>query len=414
MAQTEQSDKQSLYDQRIKRVRDAVAGKEPDHVPWTPVVGYFYANAYGLTPREAMEEPSLLMPNVRSFLEEYYPDLMMPPVYPSIAGLEKAGSMFIEFPEPGTDASNDHGHQQLDADYMEEEEYEEFINNCGQFLLTKVGPRRFQALKGLAAFPILSLCQINNSSLAAMANPEVAEALTCMLESAQLMARDLQKSLEAIRIAKELGFPLLTSVVLGHPYDNFACSVRGFVNTLMDMYSSPEDLSKSIDLYGEMMWPQLEGMAKANAGGFAFLPLTSPGDKFMSPENFDKFYWPWLKRIVDMAVENDVTPILVFEGNCDTRVERLMELPPLKTIVQFESADLARAKKMLHGIACVAGGMDNSLLMHGTPEEVYDKTQRLLDELAPGGGYIMTTSMELEDAKHENMKMWRETTWAWH
>ncbi len=413
MTQIEQADVQNLYDQRLKRVRDAVAFKEPDHVPWIPVVGYFYANAYGLSPRKAMEDPSLLMPNVRSFLEEYYPDLMMPPVCPSIDGLEKAGSMFIEFPEPGADGSNENGHQQLDADYMEEEEYEEFINNCGQFLLTKVGPRRYQALKGLEAFSILSLCQINNSALAAMANPEVAEALTCMLESAQLMARDLQKSLEAVRIAAELGFPLISGV-LGHPYDNFASSVRGFVNTLMDMYSCPEDLSKSIDLYGEMMWPQLEGMAKANAGGFAFFPLTSPGDKFMSPENFDKFYWPWLKRIVEMAAENDVTPILVFEGNCDTRVERLMELPPQKTIVQFESADLARAKRMLHGIACVAGGMDNSLLIRGTPDEVYDKTQRLLDELAPGGGYIMSASMELENARHENMKMWRETTWAWH
>ena len=58
----------------------------------------------------------------------------------------------------------------------------------------------------------------------------------------------------------------------------------------------------------------------------------------------------------------------------------------------------------------IAGNVPNALLASGTIDEVITETRRQIDILAPGGGFIMDCSMMLDNAKHENMQAWRETT----
>ena len=46
--------------------------------------------------------------------------------------------------------------------------------------------------------------------------------------------------------------------------------------------------------------------------------------------------------------------------------------------------------------------------MHKTPAEVEDEVKRMLDILAPGGGFISSNSVALDYVSQENMHAWRD------
>ena len=48
--------------------------------------------------------------------------------------------------------------------------------------------------------------------------------------------------------------------------------------------------------------------------------------------------------------------------------------------------------------------------MHGTKEAIEEETKRLLDLCAPGGGYLMSNSMSIDQCKRENLSAWYEAT----
>jgi uroporphyrinogen-III decarboxylase len=55
---------------------------------------------------------------------------------------------------------------------------------------------------------------------------------------------------------------------------------------------------------------------------------------------------------------------------------------------------------------CISGDVPASLLTLGTPDDVREYCQKLIDEVGKGGGFILTTGCECPvDAKFENVKM---------
>ena len=57
--------------------------------------------------------------------------------------------------------------------------------------------------------------------------------------------------------------------------------------------------------------------------------------------------------------------------------------------------------------------MPTEYLMMGDRQRVIDETKRLIDLLAPGGGYIMSNSLALDQVKTENLEVWRDTVFTY-
>ena len=70
---------------------------------------------------------------------------------------------------------------------------------------------------------------------------------------------------------------------------------------------------------------------------------------------------------------------------------------------------MKRTKEKLSGIACISGNLPIALLEFGKKEAVIDKTRQLLEECAPGGGYIFDFDGSLENAREENIDAMFET-----
>ena len=84
-----------------------------------------------------------------------------------------------------------------------------------------------------------------------------------------------------------------------------------------------------------------------------------------------------------------------------------------KVIYVFEDVDLVKAKEILGDVACIAGGMPTEYLMFGDKQRVIDHTKRMIDTLAPGGGYIMSNTQALDQVKMENMEAWKDTVFSY-
>ncbi|NSW84251.1 MAG: hypothetical protein HPY90_13445 [Syntrophothermus sp.] len=59
----------------------------------------------------------------------------------------------------------------------------------------------------------------------------------------------------------------------------------------------------------------------------------------------------------------------------------------------FEKTDVVKAKRVLQGHTCVVGGIPVSLLAGGTPARIEEHVRELLEQVKPGGGFILSPSI---------------------
>jgi len=85
-------------------------------------------------------------------------------------------------------------------------------------------------------------------------------------------------------------------------------------------------------------------------------------------------------------------------------LDLITDLPPGKVYWHFDQTDMARAKKILGKVACIAGNVPASLLITGTPEKVKEYCRRLIEDCAGGGGFILTSGASIDKGNPDNLK----------
>ena len=139
------------------------------------------------------------------------------------------------------------------------------------------------------------------------------------------------------------------------------------------------------------------------------MPLHRGAEGFMSREQFERFYWPGLKQVIQGNADLGYISMPFFEGKCDSRLEYLLELPKGKVVCHFERTDMARAKAILGGHFCIMGNVPASLLQVGSPSEVEDCCRNLIRVCGKGGGFILAPGGPIDEAKPENIRVMVES-----
>jgi uroporphyrinogen-III decarboxylase len=244
--------------------------------------------------------------------------------------------------------------------------------------------------------------------LAAAAKPGIREAFECLFNAAEATAEGLGRMRQIAVFAEQKGYPVFGHVVVHCPFDEFSDSIRGFMNTLMDLTSDPVKLNEAVCRWADISVPAGVQKALQARAHNVFIPLHMGIDEFMSAANYTQYYWPHLRRMVEEYIKVGITPILVCEGHYNTRLEQLLDVPKGKVLYLFEQVDIAAAKKALEGTACVGGNFPTAELITGTRESVSDMTKKLMDDCAPGGGYMMTNSLLIDNARQDLLEAWHE------
>ena len=401
---------ENTLEQRIARVDAAVALREGDRVPMAPKIGMAYAQTAGIDRYEALNDPRLLRPGVEKFLRTYPCDLFWAGSGYPIPMMETLGTTAIRWPGATCGVPLNQGFQIVDGTYMEEDEYDEFLRDPSHFCMTKVFPRKHKKLAGLAKLNFHEVVEFGHyASMAAFADPEVRQALLTLMFAGE-QAVEWQRNSALLReTALACQTPLGALAGQNAPYDMLADNIRGFLNVPMDLYTIPEKVTAAIDIMTEYALQNVRRL-KNTGSKYCFMPLHGGTDDFMSLEDYRTFYWPSLRRVIEEIINCGMIPYVFCEGRYDTRLEVLREVPRGKVIYMFEQVDIARAKAVLGDTACICGNLPTSLLLYGKPHEVVDETRRLLDECAPGGGFLMDCSIVLDHYKEENLEAWFDTT----
>lgn len=394
---------------RGMRVAQTVALQEPDRVPFIPTHNNFYAYHYNMcTVKDWMTDPTCMIPVMQRYLADYDPDLVWTPVHFPIPAMEAAGSEQCRWPGEYWKLTDNTSYQYVDKSFLGEDDWDEFFKDPTLFILRKVMPRKYKNLGGLSMLNPYSMCGHCILSFAPTGLPPVQGALSSLMDTGNKVMEYMGKGITTEMTVVEAGYPTFGSATCCIPFDDFADNVRGLMELCMDVVTDPEKVDEALDRWGDVTIPAAIETAQMSHQQYVFVPLHCGVDNFMSVENYEKHYWPSLKRTIDAICNAGLTPIVCCEGKYHTRLDIIKNIEPGKVVYLFEDVDWKEAKEKLGDVACIGGGMNTQTLMHKTPEEVEDEVKRMFDILAPGGGFISSNSVALDYVSPENMHAWRD------
>jgi uroporphyrinogen-III decarboxylase len=128
----------------------------------------------------------------------------------------------------------------------------------------------------------------------------------------------------------------------------------------------------------------------------------------MSNAQFERFYWPTLKKVMLGLMEDGCIPVMFAEGSYNQRLEIVADLPKGKCIWWFDQSNMQRVKDILGDVCCIAGNVSTALMAAGTPDEVKAYCKNLIETVGKDGGFILTNGCGIDHAKAANVKAMME------
>jgi hypothetical protein len=398
---------EELYKKRTNRIQDAIELKQPDRVPFAPYATFFPAVYAGLSFEEAMHDYDKLAAAIRKFMIDFQPDVL------SDTFLLLAWAPTLEILDykqlvwPGHGGKPNATYQFVDREYMKSEEYDEFLSDPSDFLLRRFIPRAWGLMQPLSRLRHLSRAWYTMSAIyvSAFGSPEVAEALEGLIKAGKEVRKMMAKAFEFIDEMEAMGFPRQFVTTSYAPFDYIGDFLRGTRGILMDIYQNPDKLQEAIDKITPHMIEQATAVRKTDGVNRVFMPLHKGIDIFMSQEQFKKYYWPSLRKVIIACIDVGLTPCPLWEGDCTSRLEIIGDIPRGKAVYWFERTSLFKAKEVLGDTVCIEGGVPSSIMINGNPEEVKDYCKKLIDVVGKGGGFILNGDVGIPDeANIENVK----------
>ena len=82
------------------------------------------------------------------------------------------------------------------------------------------------------------------------------------------------------------------------------------------------------------------------------------------------------------------------------------ELPEKSIVYHVDSGDIFKTHLTIGHKFCLRGGIPNTLLFYGMPDEIRARCKKVIDEVAREGGSMMDASTIIQnDATIENMQV---------
>ncbi len=399
---------QQLYEDRKKRVLDAAALKKPDRVPVYMPMGIFGAKLTGITAQEAFANTDKWMDMNEKVFRTFEPDFYLFPNSWDMGSSTELDLRLYKWPGHGTPATS--SYQFVEGEYMKAEEYDTFLSNPADFFIRTYLPRVCGNLKGFSNLaPLMSLFR-TAELLDTFSDPEVIQAFEILIRAAKQNRKYITAIASFGSKMEELGYPNILGRGSQAPFDAISDFFRGLKGSTLDMFRNQEKLIAAQQVFLPYMIESTLNKLRKTGTPLCFSALHRGADGFMSLSQFEKFYWPGFKKVTLAFIDAGFIPFIFWEGTWDQRLEYLKELPKGKTVGWFDRTDLFKAKKVIGDTMCICGGMPISILSTGTAEQVENYAKRLIDEVGEGGGFIMGSSVELDHAQPELVKVWIDFT----
>jgi hypothetical protein len=387
---------EKLYAKRLKRYVAAMRNEKPDCVPIRPFVAEFTARYAGYTIQEVTHDYRKAFAAARKCAADFDWDAVVGNMVYVWTGLVKAIGLRY-YAVPGIEIPPDAPFQYLeppeDNAHMRADEYDALIADPTGFLLNVWLPR-------VAA------------DVAAPGEPNTYRNNLSFLRGGMAMMDYFGAfGTQAARLRSESGTVSAISGILKAPFDIIADKLRGYRGLCTDLFRRPEKVLAACDA----MMPHLLHVALSGADPDKNVPIGLWMHRgcvpFLSPAQFERFYWPTLKQIVEGLWARGHQTLFYAEGNWDPHLKYVAELPERSIVFHVDRGDVFEVHRVLGHKFCLSGGIPNDLLAFGTPDQVREYCRKVIDGVARDGGYIMDASAIMQDdTKVENLRAMTEFT----
>lgn len=391
-----ESNTERLYQERLKRYVTAMRKGKPDRIPIRPFVAEFAAKYAGYTCQQVTHDFEQAFAAARKCAADFDWDAVVGNMVYVWTGLTQAIGLKY-YGVPGIDVSAETGFQYRepseDHAFMQPDEYDALAADPTEFLFN------------------VWLSRVS-SDVAPMGKPTSYRNNLSFLKGGMAMWNYFGAFVrQAELLRKESGTVNAISGILKAPMDILGDKLRGYVGLCMDLQQQPDKVRKGC----EALMPHLLHVALSGADLEKNVPVTIWMHRgcvpLVSMNHFEEIYWPTLKPIILELWRRGHQTLFYAEGKWGAHLKAFAELPAGSIIYHVDRDDIFEVHRALGHKFAISGGVPNTLLGFGTPDEVRACCKKIIDEVARDGGYIMDASAIIQnDAKVENVKALTEFT----
>lgn len=385
-----QRDLDEQYCERLHRYVSAMRNEKPDRVPIRPFLAEFCGKLAGYDSMQQSHDFQVSFQAVCDTARALDCDALVSNMVYVWTGLTQALDLKY-YSIPGLDGEADHGFQYIeppdDQAWMRREDYDHLIEDPTGYLYEVWLPR----VSGEIVAPGERATLRNQFAL---------------VKGAMAMMHYFQAfGGQADRLRRECGMPTALAGILKAPLDILADKLRGYIGLVTDLEEQPEKVLAAC----RAIAPHLLHTALAGADPQKLLPIGFWMHRscvpFITPDQFRHIQWPTLKPIVENIWAAGHQTLFYAEGHWAPHLDAFAELPERSIIYHVDRDDICAVHAALGHKFCISGGVSNSLLAYGSPDEVRDQCRSIIDIVAGDGGYIMDASAIVQnDARVENVR----------
>jgi uroporphyrinogen-III decarboxylase len=395
------------YQTQLARLSAVYQVQEPDQVPAAISAGNLPLSYAGLDFKTAIHEPEKAVQACIKFNEKYAASLdtyTTSYTFPARC-LETLDYKLYTWPGHGM-ADTGIGFQFVEGEYMRADEYDALLRDPSDFWLRVYFPRIFGAFQPFKQFdPLTEMFEIVKTDFMPLADPEVQDLLQKLLDSGKMIARYKKCNEELRELTSTNGFPMFPMAGFAKaPFDTIGDTLRGTTGIMRDIYRQPAKLLRAVDQFADITINSVLSSPAVVDGLTVTFPLHKGADGWMSQKQFETFYWPSLKKVMDAFIKEGLIVTLFAEGSYNTRLDYVNQFPKGTVHWHFDQSDMAKAKKALGANCSIQGNVPSSLMMTGTPIDMKEYCRKLINVCAPGGGFLLGQGANAEFPIMENLQ----------
>ncbi len=382
---------EQLYQERLNRYVTAMRNEKPDRIPLRPFVAEFTAKYAGYTCQDVSVSYQKAFDAAVKTAKGFDWDAVVPNMVYAYMGIAMAAGLRY-YGIPGIHIPHTTGFNYIEPSeeeaFMKADEYDELIRDPAGFLYSVWLPR-------VAA----ETCKIGQPSTSRN-NIALVKSAMAMLDYFYAFGPQIQ------RLRTEAGTVSAIAGIFKAPFDIIADKLRGYVGLMMDMHTQPKKVLQAC----EALMPHLCHVGLTTSDPNKLVPIgfwmhrgTVP---FINPRQFDSHFWPTLKPIIEEFWKHGRQTLFYAEGKWKHHLQTFRELPDRSIVFHCDQDDIFHVHRELHDKFAISGGIPNTLLSFGRPEEVREFCLRVIKEVAGNGGYIMDAGAIMQDdTSVENMRV---------
>jgi uroporphyrinogen-III decarboxylase len=380
---------EQLYRQRLDRYVKAMRNEKPDRIPIRPFVAEFTAKYAGYTVQEVTQDYQKAFAAARRCAADFDWDAVVANMVYGWSGLTQAVGLKY-YAMPGVEAPPDTGFQYLEPPeneaWMRSNEYDLLIEDPTGYLFNVWLPRVSRDVS-----PPGQPTSLRNN-------------LSFLKGGMAMLAYFNGFGGQAAALRTESGTVSAISGILKAPFDILADKLRGYMGLCMDVFRQPDKVTAAC----EALAPHLLHVALSGADPKKNVPiglwLHRGCVPFLSPSQFEKFYWPTLKWIIEQLWARGHQTLFYAEGEWNPNLRWIAQLPERSIVYHIDKGDIFEVHRAVGEKFCLSGGIPNDLLAFGSPDDMRACCKKVIDGVARDGGYVMDAGAIMQDdTKVENL-----------